>query len=203
MRFSVGYNPGGEGDERFPDIVSDYLPDVAEVYFAWGGAPSGRAPLARAGSEDERELLALQAEDLRALRGMGVRLNLLFNANCYGGRAVSADFERELDATLDAVGGKLGGPVEAVTTASPFVARAAKRHAPDTEVRASVNLRLGTARAMEQVADLFDAYCVQRDVQRDLGRMRRLRAWADAQPQAAEPAGQQRLPGLVCGPDVP
>lgn len=48
------------------------------------------------------------------------------------------------------------------------------------EVRASVNMRIGTVEQMSYVADLFDGFCVQRDCNRDLGHLCDLRAWADA-----------------------
>ncbi len=180
MRFSVGYNAGGDGDEPFPEIVADYLPDVAEVYFAWGSAPSGRVPPAVPGSKAERELLDQQGAELADIRSLGVQLNLLFNANCYGDQAVSLQLERDVGILLDLLATRLGGPVEAVTTTSPAVARAVRRHAPGVEVRASVNMRIGTAQAMSQVADLFDSFCLQRDVQRNPRHLAKLRKWADA-----------------------
>jgi len=178
MKLAVGYQLAEEGEEPLVGVVRDYLPHVAEVYFAWPGMASGRAAVGVArGGVDWTAQRRLE-DDLRALRGMGVGLDLLLNANCYGGRAVSAHLENEVGSLLEHLEQVAGG-ADVVTTASPFVARAVKAHFPRVRTRASVNMRVGTPAAMEYVADLFDDYCVQRDVQRDVEYFRRLRAWAD------------------------
>jgi collagenase-like PrtC family protease len=69
--------------------------------------------------------------------------------------------------------------VDTVTTTSLAVAHTVKEYAPDIEVRASVNLRIGSPQAMEAVAHLFDGYYVQREFNRDLAHLRRLKAWAE------------------------
>ena len=40
-------------------------------------------------------------------------------------------------------------------------------------------MRIGTIQAMRLVADLFDSFCAQRDLQRNIAHMKELRAWAD------------------------
>jgi hypothetical protein len=55
-----------------------------------------------------------------------------------------------------------------------------KRRFPGIEVRASVNMRLGTVRSLEYVAHLFDSYHVQRECNRDPERLGKLHAWAEA-----------------------
>ena len=54
-----------------------------------------------------------------------------------------------------------------------------KKDFPMIDVRASVNMRLGAARGMEYVADLFDSYYIQREFNRDSERLAELQAWAD------------------------
>ena len=178
MKFSVGYQLPDEHEEPLVDLVSDYREHVAEVYFAWAGMPSGRANLTeRRGYVDWTGQRRLEA-DLAALRQMGVRLNLLLNANCYGGLAVSQYLKNQVASLLDHLGDLAGG-VDAVTTASPAVAAMVKEHSPQVEVRASVNMRIGTVDGMAYVAHLFDGYCVQREHNRDLAHLARLRQWAD------------------------
>jgi collagenase-like PrtC family protease len=63
---------------------------------------------------------------------------------------------------------------------SPMSARTVKEHFPGVEVRASINLRLGTVKALEYVADVFDSFNVQREHNRDLDRIREIKAWAEA-----------------------
>lgn len=179
MKFAVGYQPLDDRGDRFAALVRDYREHVAEVYFPWVGAPSGRAALGlQRGAVDWNAQLRLE-NDLLALREMGVGLDLLFNANCYGARAVSTSLENEVLSVLAHLGDLVGG-VDTVTTTSLTVARTVKKQCPDIEVRASVNMRIGTVQGMAHAAGLFDGYYVQRDVQRDLDTVRTLKRWADA-----------------------
>ncbi|MBP7639022.1 MAG: hypothetical protein KBA18_14190, partial [Kiritimatiellae bacterium] len=47
------------------------------------------------------------------------------------------------------------------------------------EVRASVNMRIGTTQAMGYVADLFDSFYLQRDMHRNVDYVRKVRGWCD------------------------
>jgi len=178
MQFAVGYQVPGPDDEPFVELVRRFRQHVAEVYFPWGDLPSGRAALlSRRGYVDWKGQRQLEA-DLQAFRQMGVALDLLLNANCYGGRAVSRSLENLVGSVLEHLQEVVGG-VDAVTTSSLAIARTVKRHFPSVEVRASVNMRIGSIEAMRYVAGLFDSYCVQRDLNRDLARLRDLKRWAD------------------------
>ncbi len=179
MKLSVGYWLPEEGGESCIEVVRDYAEHVGEVYFAWPGQASGRAAVGtRRGYADWSAQAEMETE-LLDLKRLGVRFNLLFNANCYGGRALSEHLEHEVASIVDHLGEVCGG-VESVTTTSLAVANTLKRHYPATKVRASVNMRIGTIPAMEYVGHLFDEYCVQREFNRDPEHLRKLRAWADA-----------------------
>jgi len=179
MKFAVGYQLPEEGHESFIDVVRDYVDHVGEVYFAWVGQASGRAAVGvQRGYVDWTAQQRLE-DDLRALRQMGLKLDVLFNANCYGGLAVSRHLAGQVASVIEHLGETVGG-VEAVTTTSLTVASTVKIHFPDVEVRASVNMRIGTIEAMRYVSDLFDAFYIQRDVQRNLGYLRDVRAWCRA-----------------------
>lgn len=179
MKFAVGYQLPGEDDEPMVEIIADYAEHIAEVYFPWADLPSGRAPLAsRRGYTDwtaQREL----ERDLVRLRELGMKLDLLFNAACYGGRAISEWLENQVRSVLDYMEAGVGG-ADIVTTTSPFIARTVKRYFPEVEVRASVNMRIGAIKGMQYLADVFDSYHVQREHNRDLGYLRELQAWADS-----------------------
>ncbi|MBN2451413.1 MAG: hypothetical protein JXR77_13560 [Lentisphaeria bacterium] len=179
MRFALGYQLPDERGESLVDIVRDYREHIGEVYFPWVHMPSGRASLSESRGLTDWTAQARLEEDLRRFREMGLQLDLLLNANCYGGRAVSRELENRVGSLLAHLDEAVGG-VDIVTTASLAVARTVKRHFPRLDVRASVNMRIGAERAMEYVSGLFDSFCVQRDRQRDLDHMRRLRQWADA-----------------------
>jgi len=178
MKFAIGYQLAERGEESFVEIVRDYRDHIHEVYFPWLDMPSGRASLSsRRGITDWTAQARLE-DDLRAMKGMGVKLDLLFNSACYGGRAISTHLENAVGSLLEHLGEVVGG-VDTVTTTSLAIARTVKKHFPSTEVRASVNMRIGTVQGMRYVAGLFDGYYVQRELNRDLDAVRALKAWAD------------------------
>jgi collagenase-like PrtC family protease len=170
MKLAAGYPvAGGEVAEDFCAAVLEHREHVEEVYFAAPGAASGRAP-----AVDDGEIW----DNLASLRRLGVKLDLLFNANCYGARAVSQQLADEVCRLVDNVGTRCG--VDAVTTTSPFLAEVLRGSFPGLELRASVNVRIGTVQGMEMLADLFDGFYAQRDFNRDLSRLAELREWTSA-----------------------
>jgi len=178
MQFAVGYQLPTDDDEPILDVIEEYSDHIAEVYFPWADMPSGRAPLAtRHGYTDWSTQRQLE-RDLARLHEMGIRLDVLFNAACYGGRAISQWLENQVRSVHDYLEHIMGG-ADICTTTSPFVARTVQRYHPQVEVRASVNMRIGTIKGMQYLADVFDSYHVQREFNRDLGHLRELRRWAD------------------------
>lgn len=177
MRFAVGYQLAEEGELLFCELVARYREHIAEVYFPWGAMPSGRAALTERrgyvhwGGQRQLE------EELQTLRKLGVKLDLLLNANCYGGWAVSQYLQHYVMSIVDYLGELVG--LDIVTTTSPAIAWIIKQEYPHIEVRASVNMRLGTVQAMQYVADLFDSFHLQRDWQRNIAVVRQMKAWAD------------------------
>ena len=178
MRFAVGYQMAEAEEESIVDIVRDFREHIAEVYFPWADMPSGRAALASRRGYTNWHAQGRLEKDLASFREMGFRLDLLFNSNCYGGKAISRFLENQVTSLLEHLGDVAGG-VDTVTTASLAVAHTVKERFPQVEVRASVNMRIGSVQGMEYVADLFDGYHVQREFNRDLPHLGRLKAWAD------------------------
>ncbi|MDD4539280.1 MAG: hypothetical protein PHT80_09730 [Lentisphaeria bacterium] len=174
--FAVGYQQPENG-ERFPDIVADYQPQVGEVYFAWVGTPSGR-PILGAHDNDSDAIQDVLEEDLKALHQLGVKLDILFNANCYGAHAFSRELENNVRGVMDYLG-ELGCQPDIITTTSPAIAHISKTHFPAVEVRASVNMRIGSTQAMSYVDDLFDSFYLQRDRQRDLRHVASVHQWCE------------------------
>lgn len=172
MRFSVGYQYPDEGGERFPEIVGDYREHVAEVYFAWGDAASARSPASSASGYSTEEGEAILREDLQELRRTGVKLNLLFNANCYGAKCVGKDLERE---ALDAV--EKARP-DSVTTTSLFIAACIRERHPQLALRASANMNLESVAELGYLEDRFDSFCVARELNYDVEELARVREWA-------------------------
>ena len=178
MKFAIGYQMPEEGEEPFLEMVRDFQEHIAEVYFPWADIPSGRAPLTSQNGYTDWTAQERLEEDLAALRQMGIKLDLLFNANCYGSYAVSRFLENQVVSLLEHLQKRVNG-VDTVTTTSLAVARTVKRHFPKVEVRASVNMRIGTIGGMQYVEHLFDGFHVQREFNRDLDHLRRLKEWAD------------------------
>jgi collagenase-like PrtC family protease len=177
MKFAIGYQQPENG-ESFPEIVNDYREHISEVYFPWVGAASGRAALGKKrGGLDWNAQYTLE-DDLIQLRRMGIKLDLLFNANCYGSRAVSQSLENEVISILEHIEEVCNG-VDTVTTTSLAVARTVKKYFPKVEVRASVNMRIGSPQAMSYISGLFDSFYIQRDIQRNIEQVKSVKAWCD------------------------
>ncbi|UCC68546.1 MAG: hypothetical protein JSV79_01010 [Armatimonadota bacterium] len=178
MKFAVGYQIPDEDEAPFAALVEEFREHVAEVYFPWLDLPSGRSPLVRQDDPDRETARASLESDLLEMRRLGVRLDLLLNASCYGRDAYSLALVERTSSVIAHLMDLVG--LDVVTTMSPLLAETVKRRFPSVEVRASVNMRLGTVRSLEYVAHLFDSYHVQRECNRDLERLSELRAWAEA-----------------------
>lgn len=175
MKFSVGY-PVNDNDD-FVKSVEEHRQSIEDVYFAWPGVASCRMSSSnRAGYVlwDAQERLEA---DLLRFRRAGVKLDLLFNGNCYGDHAISRKLERLVRSIVDHLQDKVGG-VEVVTTTSPFIAFVIKKHYESIEVRASVNMRIGTVEGLTYMEDAFDSFYVQREYNYDFERIEQLRQWA-------------------------
>lgn len=171
LKFSVGYQLPDQC--RFADLVAHYAADIDEVYFPWRGVANGRG-VSIAGPEEQR----LMERELEEIHALGVRLNMLWNGNCYGEKSISAGLERKVVDAVSQMLGRIG--LEAVTTASPFIAACVKRNFPQLEVRASVNMGLGSVTALKCVQDSFDSFTVQRELNRFPAKIKPLRAWCAA-----------------------
>lgn len=178
MHFAVGYQlPNDDGS--FVDIVRDYREHIAEVFFPWLNFATGRASVAERGGEVDWHAQKDIEADLIALKAIGIKLDLLINGNCYGRHSMSVHLENQVRSTLEYLN-ELTDGIDIVTTTSPAVAHILKKHFPAIEVRASVNMRIGTVKGMQYMAKLFDSFHIQREYNRDLSRIEELKSWADA-----------------------
>ncbi len=178
MRFAVGYQLPDEDEAPFAALVGEFREHVADVYFPWLDLPSGRSPLVGPDDPGREAAQARLEHDLLEMRRLGVRLDLLLNASCYGREAYSLALVERVSSVIAHLVDLVG--LDIVTTMSPLLAETVKRRFPGIEVRASLNMRVGSVRSLEYVAHLFDSYHVQRECNRDLARLRELRAWAEA-----------------------
>lgn len=170
MKFSVGYQLPDEYDS-IAAIVSDYREHISSVYFSAPGESSAR-------SRTAKKYNPYVLEELRYIRDMDIGLTLLYNANCYGDRAVSSDFGREIVQTVGEMVEKLD--ITEITTTSPFVAQVVKQEFPHLKVCASVNMWIGTTQAMDYLGDHFDSYYMQREFNRDFRKIKTLSSWCKA-----------------------
>lgn len=176
MKFSIGYQLPDELDSTFA-ICRDYAGRVSDVYFAWGAEPSGRSPLCNGAEVADCE--AVQLDELRRIRALGVSLTLLLNANCYGDEAVSAALRARSLALVRRLRDEAG--LANVTTTSPFLTRSIRQEfAGEVRVRASVNMRVGETAALRQLAASFDGFYARKELSRDLPALGRLSDWCAA-----------------------
>ncbi len=175
MKFSIGYFMPDMYDCT-SDIIKDYKDSINEVYFSYAEEPGGRSAVAPLSDSEHEEKKALQLEELTYIsKELKVKTALLFNANCYGGDAISKALEKRVIDKITFLKKELD--LDSVTTTSPFIAKIIKREFKDTiKVRASVNMRVGTIKAMEYLTD-FDGFYMQREFNRDFDRIRLLKDW--------------------------
>ena len=175
MLFSVGY--ATRADDTFINEIIDLKDGINEVYFSWGKTPSGRNDQTRSEGLTPWEAQAKQIEDLKTLHKAGLKFNLLFNANCYGEKAQARSFFEEVGETVEYIGGNFN--LSSLTTTSPLVAKFIKQNFPEIDIRASVNMGIGSILGMEYVADVFDSFYVKRELNRDFNALGVLRKWCD------------------------
>ncbi len=177
MKFSVGYKLSDAYDSVY-SICEDYKDSISNVYFSYGNNASGRSPLSTSAA-DEAYVKDMQAEELKAIKDMGISLTLLYNANCYGEAAISQAF---VDGVLKEVYDlKARLSIDRITTTSPMLAQQIKKEfKDDITMLASVNMRVGTLAAMEQLSEDFDGFYIQKELNRNLDAIAKLKTYADA-----------------------
>ena len=161
-------------NESFVDACAPYLGRIREVFFAWPGVLSCRpAP------EFTPDVKSRFIADLKWARENGLLLDTLFNCNCYGDKAISAELADFADATLAEMD-REGLYPDIVTTTSPFLATIFRRRHPNVKIRLSVNMRIHGTAGFEPVIELFDSFYASREHHRDLNWLKGLSRWAKA-----------------------
>ncbi len=175
MKFIVGYPHNLNAD--FVDCVIENASKISEVYFSWADTPSGRstAGVEQTISLDERK--KKQEQDLKRISDAGVSLNLLFNANCYGKDSQSREFFNSVGDLTDHI--KSNFNLGSITTSSPLIAKFIKTNFPELEVRASVNMEIGSIEGISYIKEFFDGFYAKRELNRNFTELRRLKAWCD------------------------
>lgn len=176
LRFSVGYRTAAPED--FLECIVQNKDRIHEIYFSWGDFPNGRNSQLLSGELTPWQAQQRQDAELRRLSEQGLALNLLFNATCYGEHSQSRAFFNKVGQTVDYL--LRHTRLVSVTTASPLIARFIRENFPQLDVRASVNMGIGTVAGMDYVAEYFTSFYLQREQNRDLAAIERLKQWCDA-----------------------
>ncbi len=155
----------------FKNVVKRYREQIGEVYFSWQDLPSGRMAV----SDNIQNRME---KDLSEFHSMNIRLSLLINGNCYGKEAMSKAFSDKIITIINNINEKCG-VLDAVTTTSPFAACVIKNNFKNIEVKASINMRIGTIEGMLYVKDNFDGFYIQREYNRNKEHLHILKEWAD------------------------
>lgn len=175
MKFSLGYQCT---NAPFVEEILRNKEHIAEVYFSWANYPNGRnSQLQQRGFSPEQAHIK-QKQDLAQLSAAGIPLNLLFNAMCYGKDSQARAFFEGIGDTVDSLKQTYG--LASITTTSPLIARFIKENFSDLEVRASVNMSIGTVEGMDYAKDFFDGFYLKRELNRDFALIRTLKEWCDA-----------------------
>lgn len=172
MKYMVGLK---NGDTQLLNCIIENREHIHEVYFSWGDFPNGRSNQLQSDTYAPWILQDMQRDALKALSEAGVRLNLLFNGNCYGKDAQARSFFHKVGAVTEHIAETYG--LGSVTTTSPLIAKFIHDNFTGLEVRASVNMEIGTVEAMSYMAEYFDSFYLQRERNRDLTTIQKLHAW--------------------------
>lgn len=174
MKYIVGY-PITENENFINEIINNKS-HIEEVYFSWGDMPNGRSALTKNGSTPF-ETLTRQVNDLKKLSDNGIKLNLLFNANCYGKDSQSREFFNSIGDLIDYI--KTNFNLNSITTSSPLIAKFVKGNFEGVDVRASVNMEIGSIEGISYLKDYFDSFYVKRELNRNLPALLKLKKWCD------------------------
>ena len=175
MKFSVGYNVSNS-DELIKSIINN-REYIYEVYFSIFDFPNGRNMPLYDNPFEMHKNHEKQMEHIQLLSENNIKLNLLLNGTCYGKDSQSRTFFNKIGNVIDYL--KIKYNLASVTTTSPLIAKFIKNNFEDIEVRASVNMEIGTVPAMEYVADYFDSYYMKREYNRDFAKIAELKKWCD------------------------
>ena len=175
MKYMIGLK---NADNYLVETIKENKDRIYEVYFSWGDIPNGRTNQLLSEDYTLWEMQEIQRAALQELSQEGIALNLLFNANCYGKDSQSRAFFHKIGSVIDYVAGHYG--LQSVTTTSPLIAKFVHQNFEGIEVRASVNMEIGSVQGMEYLAEYFDSYYMKRELNRNFDAIRELHGWCQA-----------------------
>ena len=174
MKYMIGLK---NTDTALVECIKKNKENIYEVYFSWGDIPNGRTSQLESENYAPWEMQEMQRNALAELSKEGIALNLLFNANCYGKDSQSRAFFNKVGTIIDYVAETYG--LQSITTTSPLIAKFVHQNFENIEVRASVNMEIGTVQGMEYLAEYFDSYYMKRELNRDFDAIKKLHKWCE------------------------
>ena len=175
MKFSVGYQMTPNG--AFVDEILAKRSQISELYFSWSNYANGRNSQLLQKGLTAWEAQRQQEADISRISQAGISLNLLFNAMCYGKDSQSRAFFMGIGETVDYLQQRY--LLRSVTTTSLLIAKFLKDNFQNLEIRASVNMGIGTVEGMDYVADYYDSFYLRRELNRDFNAIQTLKKWCD------------------------
>lgn len=175
MKFSIGYKI--MNTTEYVDEIIKLKDHISEVYFSWADFPNGRNNQLAHNVLSPWEAQRIQEEDLKKLSDAGICLNILFNAMCYGQNSQSRAFFKKIGESVDYL--KTNYNLSSVTTTSPLIARFIDENFEDIDIRASVNMEIGTVEAMEYIKDYFKSFYLKRELNRNFNEIKKMKKWCD------------------------
>lgn len=135
-------------------MVSEY-PQIAEVYFAVPGRPSGRYAL-----DADHGAFVRNLADIRAA---GKKLNMLLNSACDGADTLTDSLFERIKRDVYTLT-RYGCRPNSATVTSFRTARFIKEFAPDIKVRISVINEIRSTTAMAYFGSAADGFYVDQDL---------------------------------------
>lgn len=175
LKLFVGYQLCN--DDSFLRCILAQREKIGEVYFSWDTMPSGRSAVGLHQDLFPWEAAKRQRDELQAIADAGIGLNLLLNANCYGGQSLARSFFQTTGDLVNYLCEQMN--LVSVTTTSPVIGRFVRENFPQLEVRASVNMEIGSEEGMDYLGDCFTSFYAKRELNRDIPALQRLRRWCD------------------------
>jgi len=173
MKYSIGYKY--YDNNKFLQLILENVNKIHEVYFSFGFTPNGRNVSASIDGCTEYEYISSQLKQLKELSKNGIKLNILYNANCYGEKSQSRSFFNEVGNNLDFLKKEIN--LTSITTTSFLIAKFVKENFADLKVRASVNMDIRSLTAIKASANYFDSFYVAKSLNRQINELKSIKKW--------------------------
>lgn len=176
MKFAVGYQL--YNDYQYIEEIVKRKNSISEVYFSWGDLPNGRNNQLARSDMYPWEAQNKEKNDLEMISDAGINLNLLLNATCYGKHSQSRSFYQKIGDIVAYLSEQYS--LQSVTTTSPLIASFIHNNFSGIEVRASVNMEIGTIEGLSYVKNYFDSFYIRRELNRNFKKIKELKNWCDS-----------------------